>query len=529
MGVGASERHDDAVTLLEVVAQQGGNFSLALSDGGTLPVTTVNEGSGTLVARVPNLASLEALNAGALAIVDSVGALWTYEPTGALPTDGITIVTATGFGTGQWWRGPTLVAASMVLATSVWVDPVGGSDEASGTTALTPFKTFGEYIRRLGTDAPDMPFGQGVSVTLLNPQPAGTDPVRFFPRLSGGGQASLFGTKVTGTPFTAGAITAKSQTAVPSQPLTMASVPAGVVVASRLVNTSRGNSAAWVRSVVGGVATLSQPVNPIAAPGIPAPTENNAWATGDTIVVETLPTLNLEKWSPISSSQSAGGQASVGWVQDCDIADPNVGGGSYGHHCACNANVLYGCVLLPRINLSAETGRGQQAYLTDCYLLSTVQGVGGAGNTFGGVSVAAVSYSEGVYTVGGDYVTLGTLTVDAATLIINGYEARSRLNLFFAQGQLQGTNSLWGAPSVFLGPGGKCGLGPGVGGTFAAAVANGSGLTMGLGVAAIGSAYNSTTGVWTGNIALSAANVDTNGILCDPRTGAAFFSTGLWG
>ena len=263
------------------------------------------------------------------------GAGWSLQPTQALVAD--TIIAAADGRT--WVRvGPSNPYTALLGGDGVgnwYIDPAAGVNE-TGTGAIgAPLKTWGEVVARLGTSSPVYPYGQSVTVHLVNSQAANTDPIFFTPRMSGGGQAVLLGTLTLGTPFTAGTVTAKSQAA--DTPLQVATWPGGALAGSRILNQTHASSS-WVRSVSAGTATLEQPVNAIATPNVPSPSENNSWTTGDTLVVMTLPLCNLQKWSPISASEKnhTNTSASVGWAQDIELvsadgASGGNGGDTYGH------------------------------------------------------------------------------------------------------------------------------------------------------------------------------------------------------
>jgi hypothetical protein len=136
---------------------------------GSAPITATPAGAAsynvalgagfTAVLVVPTIAALSATPAALFvqatpAIVQSVGADWSYEPAGMLAVDGITVATASGGG--QWWRGATRIAAQ-ALSQLVWiVSPATGSDESAGGVG-SPVKSYAEIARRWGTCSPDLP------------------------------------------------------------------------------------------------------------------------------------------------------------------------------------------------------------------------------------------------------------------------------------------------------------------------------------------------------------------------------------
>ena len=114
-------------------------------------------------------------------------------------------------------------------ATQVYVDPLNGSDAAAGTSSGAPLKTWAEVVRRYGSNQPTFNYGQSCAYFFLNSQTAGTDPIFFEPRVSGGGQALLEAVPAqVGPSFVGGAVTAKARGA-PGTLLQVAGMPAGTV------------------------------------------------------------------------------------------------------------------------------------------------------------------------------------------------------------------------------------------------------------------------------------------------------------
>ena len=209
-----------------------------------------------------------------------------------------------------------------------------------------------------------------LTVTFLSAQSANLDPIFFTPKLANGAQAILIGTLV---PFslgaTAGTVTTKSIVAGGGQLLTVAGMPSGTLKNMWVVNTSRGNSAAYIDSMSGSTATMQQPqtaasYNPPTSGSTPNPAEDNTWTTGDTLNIYAVPlSVNLKLWRPSGGDVTAGGQPSCGWVQYVQIADPSGSGLSSYQHWSDGLNVLSACVVNPRTHVASLGGRGGPPYI----------------------------------------------------------------------------------------------------------------------------------------------------------------------
>jgi hypothetical protein len=462
------------------------------------------------VASVPNGAALTALpNAafpdGALAFVSTYGAYFAQRPAGPALTPDTILAANDGR---VWERYASGIAAAWLAQTDVFWDPQAGSNENTGVAIGSPLKTFSEIVRRYGTVTPILPYGQSITVHQLTAQTANTDAVFFQPHLSGGGQAILLATLVQlQAPFAGGAVTAKVIGA-PGTRLQVAAMPAGVA-ANQLVFNSTRNSYAFVDSMAVAVATMQQPIAAagLTTPNVPAPVEDNTWATGDTLTVFDCPLLNLSLWSPLSADENVGAtKASVGWVQFARIADSTgVNGSVYGHYSRCVANVLSACRVDCRINLSGQNGRGSQTYLIGCTVKGLCQPESGFSQLFGGGFASGVQATGSACVLAGD-VTLHGLTAAASGAVLQITAAFSDGTMACANGSgcvsLNAANALWGSVAITVN--GGCAFLNNSLGTWANALKTSGGLNLGLlntGTAAANGGTFTLNGVTPVNVA----------------------------
>lgn len=126
----------------------GGTGAVTVSNTAPAPVVPIyTDGIATGAVQLSTLASAS-YTEGAQAWVKSVGALFVLQQT-ALTVDNITVVAAVGKAGYQWVR--LIQPNAAFWSTTTWhVDPVSGSDEASGTgTGANALKTNAELNRRL--------------------------------------------------------------------------------------------------------------------------------------------------------------------------------------------------------------------------------------------------------------------------------------------------------------------------------------------------------------------------------------------
>jgi hypothetical protein len=343
--------------------------------------------------------------------------------------------------------------ASWFGLTDIYWDPQAGNDNAGGTIGV-PVKTWAEILRRYGSDAPTMNYGQSVTVHQLTAQAANVDPVSFAPKMSGGGQAVLLGTLIAnGAPFSPATVTAKNRAT--GQLLVLNTVPGGVV-AKNLVHNTTSALAGWafVDSVAGGNATMGQPIanTTIATVGIPTTTADNAWANTDTYQAYTLPKVNLKEWRPSGGDLTGG--ACLGWVQNFEVADASgAGTGSLGI-VADAITVFSACIFDAGVTTSSIAGRSGfsfSLYMLGCFFTQRLSQIGGFVDYFGGNAANGITLNGGVPNLDGDMIVHVALALSGSFTQIGAAYTDNTVTLTGSQIRL-GT-SLWGTGGVVLNPG----------------------------------------------------------------------------
>jgi hypothetical protein len=400
---------------------------------------------------------------GAVGITGPAGATGAVGPTGAIgPTGAVGATGALGptgsSGSGSAGPAPGTPAwnPTWYAATDIYWDPVSGSDANTGVNIGSPVQHWAEVVRRYGSDSPEMNYGQNATFHKLSSQPAGQDPVFFFPRISGGGYAALVDTLVTfAGPVAAGTVTLLNKSA--GTDLTVASMPGGTT-AGMLVFNSTSGSYAFVVSMSGSTATLTQPIptTNITTVGLPAGALGTNWVTGDTITIYNLNATNLKAWRPIGGDV-IGSAACVGWVQFTTIVDPSGSAAAeHGMVCDCASLVYSACSIAPTLRMSALNGLVQGNWLQGCYVSARVVNEAGPCEIYAGVnqSVTILSGSPNSQVVDGNAILKGTTAIYSGTLmgsvhLTGTVEVLTNSFLGFSV-------SLWGAGQLTVAPGGIC-------------------------------------------------------------------------
>ena len=367
-----------------------------------------------------------------------------------------------------------------------------------------------------------MNYGQNVTVHQLTAQPAGQDPVFFWPKISGGGYVALVGTLVQ----FAAASTATTVVQINKSAGTDMTVSglAGGITAGMLVHNNTSGSYAFIQSVSAGVATMCQPFSDAqtTTPSLFAPAIPTAWATSDSMTVYNIPpSCNLKAWRA-EGGDVLGSAASICWANFIQVADI---GGHTSDFFILNDNAqttFSACYFGPRVSVGCFNGRNYDTMLLGCFFASNLTTSGTLG-LFGGciqgnwtnlgVQLGATDCNLIVMGTVGLYelTTIGSVHFAGVTVTMDSNALLRIQNITTGAGPF-----VWGAASLVLLPGAVYFNQSGT--TFAASLLlNGA---LKLGAATTGSKY--AAGVWTDGITITAANLDTNNGLQDPATGARF-------
>jgi hypothetical protein len=116
--------------------------------------------------------------------------------------------------------------------------------------------------------------------------------------------------------------------------------------------------------MAGSTGSMQQPLTAASTTtvGNPLAASDATWATGDTLTILSLVSVNLKLWRPQGGdfTSSAATSGCVGWVQWVRIVDPSGTGASYYTHSTDSIanNVLSLCRIDPKLSMSSLVGRG---------------------------------------------------------------------------------------------------------------------------------------------------------------------------
>lgn len=426
------------------------------------------------------------------------------------------------------------------LQSDWYVDPVNGDDTKAGDTPARAVKTImGGIVAKWCTPNPTLP--QNTTIHLLNGETLDQEYVGLGylmvspPGSTGGSMFGIVGTPalVAGAPTVLGTVTAKNRTgAGGGNPLSVdfASV-ANLAVGQMIVNTKRTNSWAMIESINGNVVTIDQPLAAMTfadATIYPTPAENDAWATGDTIEVYTLPLLNLKYLNPRGGDTSATFQGGLTWVQNVHIPDVSgtPGNASFAPQSDDQTIIFVGC----KVDAYVETGPGPEVYQSLYWIGCAMEG-GGAGsyNTILGGHVhtypwamlgscdmdldticrVGITCQGPASNIGYAFVVQGT---SVGVLVYNGA-------MLVLQDDLNGTSgaTLYGTANINVRAGGT--FLQSSGGTWETRVYTSGTMSFGISETTTGTSYPG----WVDGITVNPANLDAhNGCLMNPRINARF-------
>ena len=422
--------------------------------------------------------------------------------------------------------------------TDLYWDPanvsLAASDANPGTLAAPVF-TFAELVRRWGSRSPTIPGGQTLHV--MSSQTAGVDPVGVFKPNCPTGLWKMLGTLTqVGGNFAAGAVTTIVR-GNPGNDFEVAGMPAGAA-AGQILFDLNANSYCIIDSVAAGTATCTSPQ---AAAGLTTPTnqvltttfvaDQGSWAMNDVCGVLLPATIYADEYSPCVGELSAvPGTQGMSWTQGIHFGDASgTAGNSRTTHRPVGQFVFSLCtwdacveMLSGAAPLSSISGPQTADHLASCRLI-------GGGRFSGNLEFwgCAVRYPTA------DAVFEDRCVFQHDTILVGGMifvGPVSAYSVHFPTGsptieggnffmRTDGTNgAIWGAATLFLYAGAH--VVNRTGGTWANNFLIASKLTSASLTTA--SAYVPGTGLWTGAIAISAANIDANGGLVEPVSGAGY-------
>ena len=402
-----------------------------------------------------------------------------------------------------------------------------------GAGGVGPCMTVNEVVARWGTTQPILP--QSVTFYVLSSETLGAESIVLNPVVVDGSVFGIVGTPKQVTSFALGTVTPKNR--IMAQRLTAGGFTAGSITSGGqlVVNTSRSSSRAFTNGVAAGVATLTQPLAQLSIADAfayvpPVPAEDNTWTAGDTVVVDSLPMLNIKELhvlgGDVAASAFTGG---VTWVQYITIPD-NTG---------TSGNSVFSLGSIDNVYLFADSSVGpyiafnplgddgiSSSIMYGCYLgggtlVSFGSLIGGAVESFGA--------SIGEYgAVDGDLQTVGLFSYTGNGFMGQVYAGSDTTSDAGTVSSVQiGNNSApkldnvyypvavsWGPGSVNIGNVGS--LENGSGQTWQQALLNRSGIF--LDGETTGTGYTTGPATWTSGLPLNPASLDVYGSLQDPNT-----------
>jgi hypothetical protein len=211
----------------------------------------------------------------------------------------------------------------------VWSVPAWHINFLTGANTNTcvdsahPCKDLLEIEARWGTQSPVITVGVGIFAHADDL----TNWYTFTPQIVNGGAVWMVGDTTNVSSGTLASVAAKNpaRAPVPELQADLGGAAAGAQ-GLQIVNTTRGSSVAWVDSVSGTVATLTQPqvANASGPPTKPAirPGEVNTWANGDSFTTRRPVRLQFNQLVSNSSVGDAAGDQQFLYVQNLEAFDP---------------------------------------------------------------------------------------------------------------------------------------------------------------------------------------------------------------
>lgn len=208
-----------------------------------------------------------------------------------------------------------------------FVNKSTGSDQNPCTSSGSPCATKQEiWVHRLGCFGAPMDCPRFQQTTTLEQDASDTDnndPLYAHVALEKGASFIVKGGTVAGTAATFTRSTAKNRTAG-ANALLSGSFSAGVpAVGMLVVNTTRGNSRAWIESSAGGANwNLTQPFAPVTPPtGNAVPAEVDTWVSTDSVTLINPIAINISDISGVQTDTTGSFNNHV-YLYNANIFDP---------------------------------------------------------------------------------------------------------------------------------------------------------------------------------------------------------------
>lgn len=409
---------------------------------------------------------------------------------------------------------------------------VGGCSGSICPSANGPCATWNEVVfHRLGTDRPYLQ--QVTTFHQLSAQPLNVHPIFFFPSLPPSTQANLVGsltpvcTMASGTTSVTPQVRGSPGTRWQVSPLCVGASPKML-----LQDTSQpaGGSWATIDSVAGSIATVSQPLPNamLTVPFIPSAGSSAmveaTMVSGDGFTVWAQPLSNVKMWRPRGDDDDGnGGIGTLGWVQFVEVADSTGVGGSPAFIAnEATSTVFSGVRFDTKPDVSSLGGRGSFVDLLGCDVSGQLNHIFGLAYYYGGVFRSGAQVLGGGPVFGGDAVLHGSVNAASGLPSLGG----TLTDAVFADGSLlvlgasvRQNGIVWGSLGITVFPAAT--YWNANGGAWASTLLTSGALK--LGTATTGSKY--AAGTFTDGINISPSNLDANGPLQNPATGARFSNT----
>jgi hypothetical protein len=251
-----------------------------------------------------------------------------------------------------------------------------------GTSGDGPCATYSSIASRWGTYSPRL--RQSTTITWMSGESSNNDldPVYFNPSLENQASAFLTGTPTTVATTTLGTITAKSITTSPSLLLAIINTDAGALAAGDFIVNSTHPGEGWLyANTSGSTWSFTQPLpsaqTTAIGTGIPFGTigaEQNSYTSGDSVTIETFPSVEL---SSVSPTVEAWNSSFGGGIYVSNLTAATSGHGNRAP-LFIGASVLFGDVLFQRgpagnasmssLSQSNSTNVGYSQEFYNCYV-----------------------------------------------------------------------------------------------------------------------------------------------------------------